>query len=58
MTCTEITNIVRDAYLSEEDENSKLPDRKASDDDKPKSRGKKIRMLEPKPSFLFGYVDI
>ena len=58
MTCTEIANIVRDAYLSEEDENSRLPDHKASDDDRPEPRGKKIRTLEPKPSFLFGYVDL
>jgi hypothetical protein len=58
MTCTKTTNIVRDADLSGEDEGSKLPDRKVSDDDKPEPRGKRIRRLEPKPSFLFGYVDL
>jgi hypothetical protein len=58
MTCTETITIIKDAHLIQDYEDSKKIDCNASEEYKPEPLIYKIRKAEPKPSFLFGYVDV
>ena len=58
MTCTETITIIKDTHFSEKYEEPKITDCKVSEAYKPEPLINKIRKPNPKPSFLFGYVDI
>ena len=58
MTCTETIAIVKDTHVIKEYEAPKIIDCNASREGKPEPLIKKIRKPEPKPSLLFGYVDV
>jgi hypothetical protein len=57
MICKEITNVDRDIYLCA-NSNFELSNYKNSDEERQKFRIERLKKLKPKPSSLFGYVDI